>query len=148
MELHRDITLSIKHKKSLQVFPYFFIPALNNFYFLRTDLGFLKPVLETWKHEGYVKFISREIEVMIEFDSPAWIGICFGKSQTRRRIYLDDLLEKLDTPFDTTILKIQKTEDLENLESQINASFQKSSGFIKDHWGRIFEYVKGIPVNS
>jgi len=148
MELYRDITLSIKHNKSLRVFPYFFIPALNNFYFLKTDLGFLKPVLETWKHEGYVKFMSREMEVMIEFDSPAWIGICLGKSQTRRKIYLDDLLEKLDIPFDTTILKIRKTDDLENLESQINAGFQKSSGVIKVHWDRIFEHVKGIPVNS
>jgi hypothetical protein len=142
MELHRDITLSIKHQKQLRVFPYFFIPALNNFYFLRTDLGFFKPVLETWKHEGYVKFRSSEIEINIEFDSPAWIGICLGKPKSRRKIYLNELLEKLDIPFGETILTIQKTDDLEILESQINASFQKSREVIKNNWDRIAVYVK------
>ena len=142
MKLHKNITLSLKHGKSLRVFPYFFIPALNNFYFLKTELGFFKPVLETWKHEGYVKFASRDMEVIIEFDFASWIGICFRKPNSHQKIYLEDLLKRLDIPFDVDISRISKTDDLENLEAQINLSLQKSRDVIKNRWDEILKFVK------
>jgi hypothetical protein len=147
MKLQRDITLSIKHQKTLRVFPYFFIPTLNNFYFLKTDQGFLKPKLETWKHEGYVKFISKEIEVVIEYDFTSWVGVCFKKTSDPWSIYLDDLFEKMDIPFNENVLKIQENKDIEIIEAQIDCALQHASRVIKDHWDEISAYIRNVNTN-
>src|SRR5687767_4546948 len=96
MELKSHIKLSKKHQKKLSVFPYFFIPALNEFYFLRDDFGFRKPELATWKNEANLIFMSKTLRVNIQYEYPNWIDLTFRKHDSRDYIYWRILLEELN----------------------------------------------------
>jgi hypothetical protein len=104
MSLREGITLSQKHQKSFEVFPYFFTHALNYFYFLTDECGFRKPKLDTWKNEGVVEFPSKEIRVLVQYESPGWVNVCFQKIGIPGRIYEQRLFEMLDIPFDAHFL--------------------------------------------
>ncbi|MCI0549525.1 MAG: hypothetical protein L0287_01075 [Anaerolineae bacterium] len=136
MELKSHIKLSKKHQKKLSVFPYFFIPALNEFYFLRDDFGFRKPELDTWKNEANLIFISKTLRVIIEYEYPNWIDVKFRKHDIRGYIYWRILLEELNFPLDEGLLTIQEQNNLNIIEVQIAARFKDIGTILKDNWGR------------
>jgi len=141
MELRNDIVLSKGHQKTLMVFPYFFIPALNEFYFLKDEFGFKKPKLATWKNEANLTFESKDIEIVVAFEAPNWIEIVFKKNGSSGRIYLHRLFKKLGIPIDKDYLTIQESKDLNLIQDQITERFQLARKIIKINWKQIVEYI-------
>lgn len=149
MLLRDGITLSKKHQKSFRVFPYFFRPVLNHFYFLKDDCGFLKPKLDTWKNEGVVEFKSKDIRILIEYVSPNWIGICFQKTNVPGKVYEHKLFEILDIAYDVNLAKVsqiehhQETEkEIQEMEKSIEKPVEYLSNVIKDNCEKIFSFLK------
>ncbi|MBC7879288.1 MAG: hypothetical protein H7Y59_19130 [Anaerolineales bacterium] len=149
MLLRDNITLSKKHQKSFRVFPYFFRPVLNHFYFLKDDCGFLKPKLDTWKNEGAVEFKSKDIRILIEHMSPNWIGVCFQKINVPGRVYEHRLFEILGIAYDVNLAKVnqskhyQETEkEIQEIEKAIEKPVEYLSNIIKDNHEKIFSYLK------
>jgi len=119
MFLRGDITLSKKHQKSFEVFPYFFRHALNHFYFLTDECGFLKPKLDTWKNEGAVEFVSKDIRILVQYESPGWVNVGFQKIDVPGTIYERRLFQTLDIPFDENLLRPSQKEYSPEAEKQI-----------------------------
>src|SRR5574339_460745 len=103
MSLREGITLSKKHQRSFGVFPYFFKHGLNYFYFLTDECGFLKPKLDTWKNEGLVEFLSKDIRILVQYESPGWVSVCFQKIDIPGRVYERGLFKILDIPLDEAL---------------------------------------------
>jgi hypothetical protein len=149
MMLRDGITLSKKHQKSFRVFPYFFKHALNYFYFLRDEFGFLKPKLDTWKNEGMVEFVSRDIRIVVQYESPGWVTVCFQKIGFPGRIYERSLFDLLGIPFDANLLRpsqkkySQEAEkQIQEIESDIERTAKYLSLIISDNREKIFSYLK------
>ena len=145
MELKSHIKLSKKHQKKLSVFPYFFIPALNEFYFLRDDFGFRKPELATWKNEANLIFMSKTLRVNIQYESPNWIDLTFRKHDSRDYIYWRILLEELNFPLNEGLLTIQEQNNLNIIQVQIEARFKDIGTILKANWKQISEYIDDSP---
>ena len=149
MTLRDGITLSKKHQKSFQVFPYFFSHVLNDFYFLTDECGFLKPKLETWKNEGMVEFVSGDLRVLVQYESPGGVTICFQKIGVPGRIYEQRLFEILGIAFDADLLRpnqhkySQEAEkQIEEIEKDIAKATKHLSRIISDHRVKIFSYLR------
>ena len=149
MSLRNDITLSKKHQNSFSVFPYFFRPALNHFYFLKDDCGFLKPKLDTWRNEAVVEFKSKDIRILIEYIYPNWIGVCFQKINVPGKVYEHRLFETLNIEYDVNSAKInygkhhQETEkELPELEDAVEKTVIYISNIIKHNHEKIFSYLR------
>lgn len=141
MELRSHITLSKAHQKTLQIFPYFFIPALNEFYFLKDDLGFKKPDLTTWKNEANLTFESNNIEITVAFETPNLIEIIFKRLGVPGRIYSTALFKKINVPVDKDFLTVQERNDLSLVQEQIAESLQQASTVLKANWKQVTEYL-------
>jgi len=141
MELRSHITLSKVHQKTLQVFPYFFIPALNEFYFLRDEYGFKKPDLAAWKNEANLTFESKNIEITVAFETPNWIEIIFKRSGDLGRIYSTALCKKIDVPLDKDFLIVRERNDLRVVQEQIEECLQQASVVLKANWKQVTEYL-------
>ena len=149
MLLRDDITLSKKHEKSFRVFPYFFRPVLNHFYFLKDDCGFLKPKLDIWKNEGVVEFRSKDIRILVEYMSPNWIGICFQKINVPGRIYEHKLFEILGIVYDANFAKVSQSthyqeieKEIQEMEKAIAKPVEYLSNIIKNNYEKIFSYLR------
>ena len=149
MILRDDITLSKKHQHSFRVFPYFFRPVLNHFYFLKDDCGFLKPKLDTWKNEAVVEFRSKDVRILVEYMSPNWIGVCFQKINVPGRIYERRLFEVLDIPYDAELAKVSQSQHYQEIEKEIQEmekAIEKPVGYlsnvIKANCEKIISYLK------
>jgi len=150
MSLREVITLSKKQQKSFEVFPYFFKHALNHFYFLTDECGFLKPKLDTWKNEGVVEFPSKEITVLVQYESPGWVNVCFQKIGIPGRIYEQMLFEMLDIPFEAHSLKNRQEENysqeaekqIQEIESDVERTIRYVSRIILDNREKIFSYLR------
>ena len=79
MKLKDSITLSKKHKKAFDIFPFFFIPSLNTLYKLNTEKGFTKPKLSTWRDEALIEFTKKENRVLIQYLWLNFVEIRIGK---------------------------------------------------------------------
>ena len=148
MFLREGINLSQKNLKSFEVFPYFFKHALNYFYFLTDECGFLKPKLDTWKNEGAVEFTSKDIRVLVQYESPGWVNVSFHKFGIPGRIYERRLFEILDIQYDETLLspsqnKYSNEEEKQilELEKDIERTTQYLGRLIRENKEKIFSYV-------
>lgn len=149
MLLRDDITLSKKHQKSFRVFPYFFRPVLNHFYFLKDECGFLKPTLDTWKNEGVVEFKSKDIRILVEYETPNWVNVCFQKINAPGRIYERRLFEILGIPFDVDLAKViqsknhqEAEKEIHEMEYAIEKAVEYLSNIIKYNHENIFSYLR------
>ncbi len=149
MQLRDHITLSKKHQNSFRVFPYFFRPVLNHFYFLKDDCGFLKPKLDTWKNEGVVEFRSKDIRILVEYMSPNWLGICFQKINVPGGIYEHRLFKILGIAYDAELAEVSQSEhyqetekEIQELEKAIEKPVEYLSNIIKDNCEKIFSYLR------
>jgi len=149
MLLRDDIILSKKHQRSFRVFPYFFRPVLNHFYFLTDDCGFLKPKLDTWRNEGLVEFPSKDIRILVEYMSPNWIGVCFRKINVPDRVYEHQLFETLGIAYDMNLAKVnqsthfQETEkEIQEMEKAIEVPVIYLSNIIRDNREKIFSHLR------
>ena len=148
MELKEHITLSQKHQQSFRVFPSFFTSALNALYFLRDEYGFRKPELSTWKNEANLVFSSNYFEITIEYESPNWIEISFRKTEVPGKIYLDQLLEKLEIHYEKDFLGRIEGGDQSEIEQRITICLEKAGNIIRDNWNDIREYIEIADVLS
>ena len=149
MSLREGITLSKKHQRRFEVFPYFFKHSLNHFYFLTEEYKFLKPKLDTWKNEGLVEFLSKDIRVVVQYESPGWVMVCFQKIGIPRNVCERELFRILDIPFDETLLRpnhkkySQEPErQIQEIESDIVRTIQYVSHLIWDNREKIFSYLR------
>ena len=149
MELRKGISLSKKHQKNFQVFPYFFRHALNYFYFLTDECGFLKPKLDTWKNEGMVEFVSTDIRILVQYESPGWVTVCFQKIGIPGQVYEHGLFNLLDIPFDVSLRRpsqkkySQEAEkQMQEIESDIERTTKYLSLIISDNREKIFSYLR------
>jgi hypothetical protein len=149
MPLSEGITLSKKHQKSFDVFPYFFKHALNHFYFLTEECGFLKPKLDTWKDEGLVKFLSKDVRIVVQYESPGRVYVCFQKIDIPGRVYERGLFGILDIPFDEALLRPsykkyspEPEKQIQEIESDIEQTVQYVSHIIWDNREKIFSYLR------
>jgi hypothetical protein len=149
MSLREGITLSKKHQKNFGVFPYFFKHALNDFYFLTDECGFLKPKLDIWKNEGAVEFTSKETSILVQYESPGWVNVCFQKTGIPGKIYEYRLFEILGIPFDLNLLKPRQKkyspeaeQQIREIESDIERITQYVSRIIWDNRDKIFSYLR------
>ena len=140
MVLRDGITLSKKHQRKFNVFPYFFRPALNHFYFLKNDYGFLKPKLDTWKNEGSLEFESKGISITIQFATTHWISVCFTKKNIPGRLYETDLFRKLDISFEENLIKVNwqpydqgRKKEYHEIEKDIEKCFEYLSSIMQDN---------------
>ena len=147
MLLRNGITLSKKHQNSFRVFPYFFRPVLNHFYFLKDDFGFLKPNIDTWKNEGVVEFTSEDIRILVEYISPNWIGICFQKTNVPGGMYEHRLFEILGISYNVNLAKVipskyyqAAAKEIQEMEKAIEKTVKYLSSLIKDNHEKIFSY--------
>ena len=151
MPLYEDITLSKKHQRHFDVFPYFFSHALNYFYFLTNECRFRKPKLDTWRNEGLVKFISKELRILVQYESPGWVMVCFEKIGIPVRIYEQGLFQTLDIPFDANQLRRTQNEypkeaemQIQAIEKDIERTTKYLSRIISDNREKIFSYLRKI----
>lgn len=149
MVLREGITLSKKHQRSFQVFPYFFSYALNYFYFLTDECGFLKPKLDTWKNEGTVEFVSRDVIILVQYESPGSVMVCFQKIGLPGRIYERSLFRRLGIPFDASLLSpsqkkySQEAEkQIQEIESDVERTTRYLSLIIWENRDKIFSYLR------
>jgi len=149
MSLREGITLSKKHQKSFDVFPYFFKHALNHFYFLTDECGFLKPKLDTWKNAGLVEFLSKDLRVVVQYESPGWVNVCFQKIDIPGKVYERRLFEILHIPIDEALLKPSHKEysqepekQTREIESDIEQIILYVSHTIWNNRERIFSYLR------
>ena len=149
MFLREDITLSKKHQKSFEVFPYFFRHALNYFYFLTNECGFLKPKLDTWRNEGLVEFVSKDIRVLVQYESPGWVNVGFQKIDLPGTIYERRLFQTLDIPFDENLLRPSQKKysreaekQIQEMESDIERTTKHLSSILSDNREKIFSYLR------
>ncbi len=149
MSLHARITLSKKHQRHFAVFPCFFTHALNHFYFLTEECGFRKPRLDTWKDEGIVEFLSKDIRVCIQYEYPAWVTVCLERIGVPKRVYERDLFDALEIPFDESSLRPSHEayspdpeRQRQEIESDIERTVHYLSMLIRDNLERIFSYLK------
>jgi hypothetical protein len=153
MSLREGITLSKKYQKSFDVFPYFFKHALNHFYFLTDECGFLKPKLDTWKNEGLVEFLSKDIRVVVQYESPDRVSVCFQKVGLPGRVCERGLFGVLDISFDEAFLRPshktyspEAAQQIREIESDIERTIQYVSSIIWDNHERIFSYLRNTDV--
>jgi hypothetical protein len=149
MSLREGITLSKKHQKQFGVFPYFFKHALNQFYFLTEECGFLKPKLDTWKNEGLVEFLSKDIRVIVQYESPGWVTVCFQRIGIPGRVYERNLFGILNIPFDEALLRPshkkyspEPERQIQEIESDIERTIQYLSSIIWDNREKVFSYLR------
>jgi hypothetical protein len=141
MELKSYITLSKKHQRELRSFPYFFIPALNEFYFLRDDYGFRKPELDTWKNEANLIFTSKTLKILIEYEAPNWIDVKLKKIDQRGYVYWSYLVEELSLPSKVGLMKIEETKDMKRIQTQIARHLKDVGMVLKVNWQSITDYL-------
>jgi hypothetical protein len=149
MVLREGITLSKKHQKSFQVFPSFFGHALNYFYFLTDECGFRKPKLDTWKNEGMIEFLSKDIRIVVQYEFPSWVMVSFQKIGLPERIYESTLFDRLEIPFDENLLKPgqekyseEPKKQIQEIKDDIERTIKYISLIIADNRERIFSYLK------
>lgn len=151
MSLREGITLSKKHQRRFDGFPYFFKHALNYFYFLAEECGFLKPKLDTWKNEGLVEFLSKDLRVVIRYESPGWVMVCFQLIGTARTICERELFGILEIPFDEALLRPshkkysqEPEKQIQEIENDIVRTIQYVSHIIWENHEKIFSYLRSI----
>ena len=149
MSLREGITISKKHQRSFEVFPYFFKHALNHFYFLTEECKFLKPKLDTWKNEGLVEFLSKDIRVVVQNESPGWVMVCFQILGIPSSICERELFGILDIPFDETLLRPshkkysqEPQKQIQEIESDIVRTIQYVGSIVWDNREKIFSYLR------
>lgn len=148
MELKDHITLSQKNQKNFRVFPSFFISALNALYFLRDEYGFRKPELSTWKNEANLIFSTNRLKITVEYESPNWIEISFRRTDILGKIYLDQLLEKLNVRYEKGFLGSLGNGGLTEIEQRISVCLEEAGNIIRDNWKDILEYIETADVLS
>lgn len=141
MDLSKEIKLSQKHQKIFRVFPWFFTPTLNEFYFLTTEYGFKKPQLGVWRDEALVEFIKDDIGIIVEYGWPNFIGIYFKKASVPGKIYISRLFQKLDRAFDKNLLKLQQSQDKQEIEDEITSRLQTLSTIVEKNFEEISQYL-------
>jgi hypothetical protein len=116
---------------------------------LTDECGFLKPKLDTWKNEGVVEFVSSDTRVLVQYESPGWVNVCFQKIDVPGRIYEHRLFEILNIPFDANLLRpsqkkySQEAEkQIQGLESDIERTTKYISLIISDNREKIFSYLR------
>ena len=97
MKLNKGITLSKQHQKVCDRWASFFIPALNAFYPLHTELKFLKPKLSTWRDEALLHFTRQGTSVSVMFYSYSTIDVSIHRSGMPRS---SDFLRRFNCRFD------------------------------------------------
>jgi hypothetical protein len=142
MKLKEHIVLSQKHQKSFQVFRSFFTSALNALYFLRDEYGFRKPELSTWRNEANLVFSSEQFKVTVEYESPNWIEISFRRVDIPGKIYLEQLLEKLNIHHEKHLLGSLGSDDLMDIEQRMMVCLEKAGNILRDNWKDILEYIE------
>ena len=144
MELKDHITLSQKHQKSFRVFPSFFTSALNALYFLKTEYGFRKPELSTWRNEANLVFSSERFKITVEYESPNWVDISFRKNEVVGKIYLSQLLEKLNIHFEKGFLGSIDGDGQSEIEQRITDCLEKAGNILRENWKAILEYIETV----